>query len=161
MDDEQTAPPPLWKGGRHAERIGSLLLRKIGSVLLVWVCFTGVASADAVTDAKKALEVWDPVSVEMRQSSLIVVAKERRVTAKIYNAMIYAGICLWAGTGRVELSGVKEVVILNRFRASGWVFEGGAEECKRMANVPFSKVNLMIAGQTHMYACTSGRGCKY
>jgi hypothetical protein len=117
--------------------------------------------ADAVADAEKALEMWEPISVEKKGASLVVVAKERRVTATVYNAMIGAGICLSAGTGRAALSGVEEIVILNRFNAAGWVFEGGAEACKLLAKVPVSKLNVMIAGRSHLYACSSGRGCKY
>lgn len=120
----------------------------------------GTGAANAVADATKALEMWQPTAVEKKGASLIVTAKERRVTSKIYNAMI-TGICAWAGTGNIKLSGVNEVAILNRSKASGWVFEGGAGACKRIAHVPGSKIDLMIAGKTHLYSCSSGRGCTY
>lgn len=144
-----------------ARKVARPALRGMGAALIAWACLAGAARADAVADARVALEMWDPVSVEVRGSSLVVVAKERRVTAKIYEAMIYAGICLWAGTGRVALAGVSEVVILNRHRAAGWVFEGGAGECRRIADAPSSEAKVMILGRTHLYSCTSGLGCKY
>lgn len=117
-------------------------------------------TTSAVPEARKALEMWEPLSIHMKGSSLVIVAKERRVTSRIYNAMM-SGICAYAGTGRITLAGVKEIVILNRFGASGWVFEGGTPECKRLVNVPVSKLDLLIGGQTHTYACTTDRGCKY
>lgn len=133
---------------------------KIVGVIIVGFCFTGVALADAVMETRQALELWEPVSVEKKRSSLIVIVKEKRLTAKIYDAMI-GGICVWVGAGEAKLQGVKEIAILNRFRASGRIFEGGATACERVFRAPGSELSIIIAGQTHMYSCTSGRGCKY
>jgi hypothetical protein len=133
---------------------------KIVGAIIVGFGFSGVALADAVMETRQALELWEPISVEKKRSSLIVIAKERRMTTKIYNAMI-SRICVWVGAEGAKLQGVKEIAILNRFGASGMVFEASSKACERIFRAPGSELYIIIAGQTHMYSCTSGRSCQY
>lgn len=138
------------------------LVRRTAAVLLLVLCYSTDAGAqDAVSEAWRALELWEPLSIEQKGSSLVVTSKERSVTQTIYEAMIGAGICLYAGTGEIELDGIAEIVILNRFHAAGWVFEGGKPDCTRFAKIPYNQVGPLILGKTHMYSCSSGHNCKY
>ena len=127
-------------------------LKRTAAVVLFVFCYSMSAAAqNAVSEARRALEMLAPLSIEQQGSRLVVTAKERRVTHTIYNAMIYAGICLYAGTGQIKLAGINEIAILNRFRASGWVFEGGAAPCKQISKAPAATVDILIAGHTHLW----------
>ena len=94
-------------------------------IFLLLFYSTPAGGQDAESEAWLALEMWEPLSIEQNGPSLVVTAKERSVTQTIYTAMIGFGICLYVVTGEIELPGISEIVVLYRFGASGWVFEGG------------------------------------
>lgn len=105
----------------------------------------------AVSEAKLALEMWEPLAIEQQGKRLVITSKERQVTSTIYYAMM-SNICLYAGTGEIQLVGITEILILNRFQRSGWVFEGGRSACMPVFKAPSGKVQIRIAGQTHLYS---------
>ena len=105
----------------------------------------------AIPEATRALAMWAPLSIEQQGVRLVITAKERQVSQTVYTAMIYAGICLFAGTGRIQLAGITEIIILNRFRGAGWVFEGGKKECRQIAEASSARRDVLIWSQTHMY----------
>ena len=44
-----------------ARKVARPALRGMGAALIAWACLAGAARADAVADARVALEMWDPV----------------------------------------------------------------------------------------------------
>ena len=65
--------------------------------------------------------------------------------------MLY-GLCAFAAEDMISLHGVTSIVILNRFEGSGWVFEGGAAECKAVMTKPKESRYLQLIGRTHLYS---------
>lgn len=126
-----------WPVHRQVSPLGSVLLRGGISLLLIsgliapQVVHAQQAGPPAVREAAQALELWDPLSIEQQGSRLILTTGERQVSQTVYTAMIGSGICLFAGTGQIQPAGVREILILNRFRGSGWVFEGGKSEWQK------------------------------
>lgn len=106
----------------------------------------------AVQEAAEALYLWEPVAIAQQGSRLVITSKERRVSQTVYTAMIRAGICLFARTGDIQLMGIKEILILNKFRGSGWVFEGGKSACVSLAQAAPDKVDILILGRSHLYS---------
>ena len=126
-------------------------MKKIIWVMLLLIMVGPVAHAQTVTkQTEKSLEMWQPHSITSRNGSLIVLSKERRVTDQIYRAMI-GGICMGTIKRPASLSSVKEIKILNRFGAQGYVFEGGRKQCKKINDMPMSKTKIYILGRTHMH----------
>lgn len=132
-----------------------MFFRTVCLCVIVWGVLVAPVFAQgespAVREAAQALELWDPLSIEQQGSRLVITSRERRVNHTVYTAMIGAGICLYAGTGQIQLTGITEIVILNRFQGMGWVFEGGKSSCVSIAKASSGKRELLIAGQTHMY----------
>ena len=104
---------------------------------------------DPATEAWWALMMWDPLDVQHEEQTLMVRAKERRVTQTIYQAMIL-GICGFVGSGHIALEGVREIVIINQFLAQGWVFEGGAPECEEVSRVPLRDINVPLLSRSRL-----------
>ena len=128
---------------------------RLGVLVAAMIAFMSLgqhASAqNATEEAAQALAMWQPVSIERVDFALIVTTKERRVTENIYQAMMLAGMCAFVQAGRIRLAGITGVVILNRFEASGWVFEGGASECKSIMAFPRDARSLRLLGHSHLY----------
>ena len=127
----------------------------VAVVLAAWV---GVAGAqDAVDEAKAALDSWAPLAVAQVEDVLVVITKERRVTGQIYDSMILHGICLDVEVKGAKLPGISEIVILNRFQASGWVFgdpEGpvnAAAECRKVMAADRNDQKIQLALRTYLY----------
>ena len=127
--------------------------------LLIIVILIGVAAPPTaagegvgpVSDIQKAVEGWGPLAVEMRPVTLRVVLNQQQVTETIYEAVILSGICAFVQAGLIEISGIEEIEILNRFGAQGYVFEGGAQECRGLEKIPRERRNLYLLGMTHLF----------
>ena len=130
---------------------GGIYLLLISGLIAPPVVHAQQARPPAVREAARALELWDPLSIEQQVSRLIITTRERQVSQTVYTAMIGSGICLFAGTGQIQLTGIREILILNRFRGSGWVFEGGKSACQSVAQAPAGRANVLLLGQSHMY----------
>ena len=100
--------------------------------ILICVQAPALAAETASQQAERALELWNPSSVDLNSSgNLVIVLPQRRITATIFRAVMTAGIC---GAGviahRSRFPGVRQISVLNQFGAQGYVFEGGAGECQ-------------------------------
>ena len=134
-----------------------MFFRTVCLYIVVWgvlsspVFAQAMLESPAVREAAQALELWDPLSIEQQGSRLVITAKERQISQTVYTAMIGSGICLYAGTGHIQLIGITEIIILNRFQGMGWVFEGGTSACVPIVKASSGKRDVLILGQTHMY----------
>ena len=120
-------------------------------VLILLLTFAAAVSANAAASEKaiaKALELWEPLSISLRDNHVTVVTKERRVTETIYLAMVM-GICMSTVTMPGTLDGVSEVSFLNRFSGQGYVFEGREKDCEEY--VKLKKTKMWVLGRTHLY----------
>lgn len=119
--------------------------------LLVALTFVSAipAYADALTEARDALELFSPISINKKGANLIVVLPQRKITNTIYEAVMLFGLCARVQTQGYSLQNIKEVTILNQHKAQGYVFEGGAKECRELGESDNAKIKLL--GRTHLY----------
>ena len=57
-------------------------------------------------------------------------------------------------TNKVDLSGAKEVAILNQYARSGYVYDGRVDNCKNILNEPINKPNISLLGNTYLWTGT-------
>jgi len=127
------------------------MMRKL-AVALILVLGAPIALASTVEEqAKQSLEMWEPNEVRVDGESLTVISKERRITDQIYRAMLVSGLCMGTLPRPNSLDGVSEIRILNQFGRQGYVFDGGAEECEEINNMPANETEIYVLGRTHMH----------
>ena len=112
---------------------------------------TTVLATDPSNEARRAQEMREPLEIKQDGQTLMVRAKEHRVTMTIYRPMMLAGLCAFAGTERIALNGIAEIVIVNRFAAQGWVFEGGQAACQEVIRAPLGQPNVALLGRTRLF----------
>lgn len=122
------------------------------AALLALVVTSPAAAASPASEASRALEAWGPLDVVQHESAIIVTAKERRVSQKVFEAMMTAGLCAFVQAKLIELKGIEGVVVLNRFQHSGWVFEGGAALCRDVMAQQGKAQKIQLWGNVHVYA---------
>lgn len=96
---------------------------------------------------KEFLFPWQPKIVKTANGKMKIVTKERRVTEKIYTAMMPM-VCLGISDTKSE-SLIKEILVLNIFEKQGWVYET-PKKCSKMIKIPVGKINLFILGDSHL-----------
>lgn len=126
-------------------------MRRILVLSVAAVLVATPARADALKEAQQALEMWDPISLRLEDSTLTATLPQRRITDQIYQSALLFGICLHVQHGGVTLSGVRQIEILNQFGAQGYVFEGGGEECAELGELTTEKAKWKLLGMTHLF----------
>ncbi|MDV2504674.1 MAG: hypothetical protein RX318_12080 [bacterium] len=121
------------------------------AIFLVAIFLASAARADPVSDVRKAVEMWGPIVVKMRPVTLRVVLNQQQITETIYEAVIFAGICAFVQAGLIDISGIEEIEVLNRFGYQGYVFEGGHQECRELYKTPRDRRNLHLLGMSRLY----------
>lgn len=124
------------------------------------IVFAGDAHADAVSDARSELLIWQPNAVYQTESALVIVVPREQVTNRFYTTMMRGFCADVTASGRL-LEGVTEIVVLSSTRFSGWVFEGGVRECRQLDYVASSEIPLQISGMSHLHLCKMPGSCKY
>lgn len=126
-------------------------MKKI-AVALIMVVGAPIALASTVEEqVKQSLAIWEPSEVRLDGALLTVISKERRITDQIYRAMIVSGLCMGTLPRPNSLDRVSEIRVLNQFSRQGYVFEGGAEECEEINNMPANETEIYVLGRTHMH----------
>jgi hypothetical protein len=95
-----------------------------------------------------ALDGWEPESVELEGEKLVITAKEKRLTPIIYRSMIGA-VCATTAADPGALAPVREVQIVNRFKATGYVFEGGQQACEEFVEMPGGPTDAGVRHKPH------------
>ncbi|MEP2990906.1 MAG: hypothetical protein ABJO88_18275 [Parasphingorhabdus sp.] len=124
----------------------------ITSACVAAVLFTSQALADTKANAVDLTAMWQPQQVQISGEKLILVLPQRRITEQIYIAILTAGLCLGPLIEK-PLDGITEIQVLNQFRAQGYVYEKGLEDCETFNNRPAgdSMTKIEILGATHLY----------
>lgn len=119
--------------------------------LMLLAPLTIPAAASPVAEANQALDIWRPISIEESENVLIITSKERRVEEQIYRSMMLTGLCAYVEIGLISLQGITNVVIINRFQESGWVFRGGASLCKEIMSLPREDRQIQLLVNSNLY----------
>lgn len=88
----------------------------------------------------------------MNNGNVLITTNEYRVTDTIYSAIINNGVCmpLWLGNSS-SLDGVKSIMVLNKFKKQGYVFEGGADVCNKLGKLKSQQAKIYLMGNSHIY----------
>ena len=103
------------------------------SILIILTIFPSITYADTIPDSiTKWLKIYQTKSVTLQKGVLSVTMDRPKVTREIYGTVVVDGVCMslldqptsWGKTN------IRLVEVVNSFGAQGYVFKGGATECK-------------------------------
>lgn len=122
---------------------------------ILLLCFILVFTVEArpLNELYQTLKSWSPLSVAIKNKTIIIISNKEKVSEKIYNSMLLLGVCgtVWSNDSEV-LEGATEIHILNSHKRQGYVFEGGAQECKELGKLKGKESDFFILGHTHLYS---------
>ena len=123
-------------------------------VLLALTLTTYNAHANDISTLKKSLNPWQPIEVSKNKDTVTVVIDDRQITDTIYDAVINSGVCpnIWTKDVPAKyLESVKELRILNKHKAQGYVFENPLNSCNEMGKEPPEKAKTIMLSNTHLF----------
>lgn len=108
------------------------------------VFFTMMAHADPIPAAiTKWLKIYQIRSVTLQKGVLSVIMDRPKVTQEIYGAVVVDGVCMSlldqpTSWGKAN---IKQIEVVNSFGVQGYVFKGGAAECKAVGQLNKDQIN--------------------
>ncbi|EPG6463175.1 hypothetical protein QBF99_003397 [Citrobacter freundii] len=123
-------------------------------VLVTSAIFVGSASASDITTLTKSLKPWQPVEITKSKDAVTVVIDDRQITDTIYDAVINAGVCpnIWTKDVPAKyLESIKELRIVNKHKAQGYVFEKPLDSCNKMGKETPEKAKAIMLSNTHLF----------
>lgn len=127
---------------------------KIAKTLLILsVAFIAHAShANEISTMEKSLRPWQPLEIKKNQDAITVTLNENMITPQIYEAVSMSGICpdVWSNSASY-LKTIKEVHILNKHKAAGYVFENPESVCNELGKATSDKAKIILMSNTHMF----------
>lgn len=128
------------------------LLKTITLLVLALTSYT--AQANDISVLKKSLKPWQPIEVIKTDGNISVTLNAAQVTPEIYNAVVMAGVCptIWTKDAPESyMKNVKELQIINKFKAMGYVLEKPLATCNEMGKETDDKAKIIMLSQTHLY----------
>lgn len=110
--------------------------------------------ANDTSTLKKSLKPWQPIEVSKSGDTLTVVLNENQVTSNIYDAVISSGACVDIWTKDVPakyLESIKEIHILNKHKAQGYVLEQPLKTCNEMGKEQPERAKVIMLSHTHLF----------
>lgn len=123
-------------------------------VLFAFTLTTYTAHANDISTLKKSLKPWQPIEVSKSKDAVTVVIDDRQITDTIYDAVINAGVCpnIWTNDVPAKyLESVKELHIVNKHKAQGYVFENPLNSCNEMGKEAPEKAKTIMLSNTHIF----------
>lgn len=124
------------------------------SALFALALTTYTAQANDASTLKKSLKPWQPIEVSKSGDTLTVVLNENQITPTVYDAIISSGACMDIWTKDVPakyLQSVKEIHILNKYKAQGYVLEQPLATCNEIGKEQPEKAKVIMLSHTHLY----------
>lgn len=112
------------------------------------------AQSSDIQTIKKSLKPWQPMEVTNTDGNISVALNAAQVTPEIYNAVVMAGVCptIWTKDAPESyMKNVKELQILNKFKAMGYVLEKPLATCNEMGKETDDRAKTIMLSQTHLY----------
>ncbi|MEB4674622.1 hypothetical protein MXL54_07570 [Enterobacteriaceae bacterium G50] len=122
--------------------------------LLAFTLTSYSAQASDTSVMKKSLKAWQPIEVSKSGSTLTVVLDTNQVSETAYDAVISSGACMAIWTNDVPdkyLISVKELHILNKHKAQGYVLEQPLKTCNEMGKEQEEKAKIIMLSNTHLF----------
>lgn len=124
------------------------------AALLALALTSYTAQANDVSTLKKSLKPWQPIAITKTDGNISVTLNAAQVTSEIYNAVVMAGVCptIWTKDAPASyMKNVKELQILNKFKAMGYVLEKPLATCNEMGKETDDRAKTIMLSQTHLY----------
>ncbi|EOZ7521945.1 hypothetical protein ABFP50_002834 [Enterobacter hormaechei] len=124
------------------------------TLLLSLALMSFTSQANDASTLKKSLKPWQPIEVSKNSDTLTVVLNENRITPDVYDAVISSGACMDIWTKDVPakyLQTVKELRILNKHKAQGYVLEKPLTTCNEMGKEQPKRAKVIMLANTHLF----------
>lgn len=132
-----------------------IILKLLKTTLLLSLVLTSFTSqANDIATLKKSLKPWQPIEVSKSGDTLTVVLNENQITPTVYDAIISAGACMaiWTKDAPANyLKSVKELHILNKHKAQGYVMENPLDTCNEMGKETEVKAKGIMLSHTRLF----------
>lgn len=131
-----------------------LNLKSTIAVVTILLCTTAQAQTNNVKTLQKQLRLWQPIEINEINNIVTVVLDTNQVTSEIYDAVISSGVCMDVWTKDVPnsyMKTTKELQILNKHKAFGYVLENPLATCNEMGKEPDDKAKVVMLSKTHMF----------
>lgn len=132
-----------------------IILKFIKTATLIAFAFlTHSALASDITTLTKSLKPWQPLEITKSKDGLTVILDADQITPTIFDAVISSGACMDIWTHDVPakyLESVKELRILNKHKAQGYVFEQPLNTCNEMGKETDDKAKVIMLSHTHLF----------
>ena len=103
------------------------------AALMLW---GAAALGGPAEEGRVAAAGWSPWAVSQAGNTLVVVLSNLKVSERIFRAVLLTGICFQVRAGTIALEGIAEIRVLNLHRGQGFVFAGGAVDCRLVSLRP-------------------------
>lgn len=134
------------------KEINLTYFKPLAFLALALTSYTAQASDTSVL--KKSLEPWQPIEVSKNGDTLTVVLNENQISPTVYDAVISSGACMDIWTKDVPtnyLKSVKELHILNKHKAQGYVLEQPLSTCNEMGKEQPERAKVIMLSNTHLF----------
>lgn len=124
------------------------------AILVTSALLAGSAYASDIETLTKSLKPWQPVEITKSKDAVTVVIDDSQITDAIYDVVINTGVCPNIWTHDVPpkyLESVKELRILNKHKAQGYVFEHPLNTCNDMGKEAPEKAKIIMLSNTHLF----------
>lgn len=124
------------------------------SLLLSLALMSFTSQANDASTLKKSLKPWQPIEVSKNSDTLTVALNENQITPTVYDAIISAGACMAIWTKDVPanyLKTVKELHILNKHKAQGYVLEQPLSTCNEMGKEQPERAKVIMLSHTRLF----------
>jgi len=121
---------------------------------LVFSSTVAAQGSDTAT-LKKKLKPWQPSEITLKGDQITVVLPGAGVNSDTYASIIASGVCfpLWTKDASANyLKGIKQINVVNKFKAFGYSFENPLEVCKQMGDLMDKPATAVMLGNTHTYS---------
>ena len=123
------------------------------SAALMFASTAGAKDLDTTT-LKNKLKAWQPAAVILNGNQITIVTPGENINPDTYSAIISGGVCgpIWTNDTPVGyLKTIKQINVINKFKAIGYSFENPLSVCKEMGNLQEKPASAVMLGNTHTY----------
>ena len=121
-------------------------------LILILTLIPTLSFAGIPEEITSSMKPFAPIKISIKNKTITIKMNERRITDKIYEAVIKNGICMpqWLGK-KGYLNNIKEIAVLNRFSKQGYVFENAKSACTQIGKAKGKTAGILLMGNTHWY----------
>ncbi len=115
---------------------------------------SALAQSSDIPALKKSLKVWRPTEITIKNNITTVALPGNALTSEAYETIITNGICMsiWTkSTPKNFLSNIKEMNLVNQYKAAGFIFENPAQTCDEMGKLMDQPAKTLLASKTRVY----------